>query len=389
MIKVLTVISKVYDSKEFEGLVEHWDRSRGMLEFLFLNEVPDSKTQRVIRAKGFTSTTIVYRGWLDIIPTLFRVIRHLRRTRPDVVHANLLEASFLALLAGRITGIGRLVYTRHHTTHNHKYHPIRGVLYDRIINALAHHIVAITRNVAQVLVEKEGVPPEKISLIHHGFELDAPAIRDEPQVQRLRNKYGLATGVPWPVIGVISRPFEWKGLDHVIPAFRTLLERWPDARLMLFHWTSGAHSARYERMLAEIPAANWRTVVWETEMDALYHVFDTFVHVPEDAYSEAFGYVYVEALNHGVPSVMTSSGIITEFAHDQLNGVRIVPFKDPKAIADAMRYWIERPCDAEMRIENARVNTKYMNSLIGMSRKMNALHDFYGSITVGNKADPI
>ena len=59
MIKVLTVISKVYDSKEFEGLVEHWDRSRGMLEFLFLNEVPDSKTQRVIRAKGFTTTTIV------------------------------------------------------------------------------------------------------------------------------------------------------------------------------------------------------------------------------------------------------------------------------------------------------------------------------------------
>jgi glycosyltransferase involved in cell wall biosynthesis len=281
------------------------------------------------------------------------------------------------MLAGRWTGIGRLVYTRHHTLHNHKYHPVRGVLYDRIINTLAHWIIAVAQNVVDVLVTMEKVPPGKVALIHHGFDLRTAREPDPIRTAHLRRKYGFVEGGPWPVIGVISRPFEWKGLDHVIPAFANLLGDFPNARLMLFHWTGGAHSERYERMLEPLPRRSWRTVRWESFVDDLFPMFDVFVHVPEDRLSEAFGFVYVETLTTGTPSVLTNSGILYELDPSRLEGITVVPFKDPAAIEAAMRKWLGEGVSPQRRLAMARVNTAYLNTVISSERKMERLYEFY------------
>src|SRR5690606_38632555 len=60
-----------------------------------------------------------------------------------------------------------------------------------------------------------------------------------------------------------------------------------------------------------------------------------FVHVPIDAYSEAFGQIYVEALVAAVPSIFTLSGIAPEFVKHEENAL-VVPFKNSEAIADAL-----------------------------------------------------
>lgn len=377
MKKILYVVSNVYDSKEFEGLVANWDRDRFELEFVFFNAQPDCSIQRVIRAAGYRCTTIRYRSIYDSPRALRELVSYLRLHRPDVVHANLLEASFFTMLAGRYTGIGRLVYTRHHTLHNHKYHPVRGVLYDRIINALAHRIIAVAQNVVDVLVTMEKVPPAKVALIHHGFELDQARPPDPVRTTHLRRKYGFEEGGPWPVIGVISRPFEWKGLDHVIPAFERILADHPRARLMLFHWTGGAHSQRYEKMLERLPRSSWRTVRWETFVDDLFPMFDVFVHVPEDRLSEAFGFVYVETLTTGTPSVLTNSGILYELDPARLRGVAVVPFKDAVSTEAGIRSFLDHRFGGEERMDMARVNTAYLNEVISVRRKMERLYDFY------------
>ncbi len=378
--RILYVVSDVVDSKEYEGLAEEWDRERFHVEFIFLNKQPDSKTQRLIRARGYRSTTYPYRSRWHALPTLVRLMFRLWRSRPDVVHGNLLEGSLLALLAGRLTGVGRLVYSRHHTTHNHKYFPKRGVFYDRLINRMAHRIVAISSNVHEVLTRMEKVPEEKVVTIRHGFDLSRPAPEDPMREARLRAKYGITDASPHPLIGVVARPFAWKGLDHVIPAFAEVLRHWPDARLMIFHWKNSGHAAHYEAMLDRLPWRNWRTVNWETDLDELFHVFDVLVHVPEDPLSEPFGYVYVEALTSGTPSVFTLSGILRELDLRQLHGVRTVPFKDAAAITNAIGEWVKDPPARDARRANARSNTGYLQGVIGMRRKMERLAAFYGSL---------
>jgi glycosyltransferase involved in cell wall biosynthesis len=169
--KILYVVSSVTDSTEYDLLIEHWDRARFDLEFVLMNPMADCGLQQNILKAGFPCTTILYMGRQDSVKAIRAIMGHYKRIKPDIIHLNLLEATFFGLVAARLTGIGRTVYTRHHSTHNHKYHPIKGVMYDRICNRLADRIIAITNNTEEILVEWEKVPKEKVVLIYHGYDM--------------------------------------------------------------------------------------------------------------------------------------------------------------------------------------------------------------------------
>lgn len=375
--KVMYILSQIGDSKEFTLLADHWDRGRHDLWLVLLHADPDSPLQRHTRARGHTCTTIPYTGWSSALPCAWRLYRLMRRARPDVVNANLLVASLLGLFAARLAGVRMAIYTRHHTTHNHKYHPVRGVLYDRICNALAHRIIAISEVTRDVLIAREGVRPEKIVLVHHGFDLSHPPRPDEAKGRALREKYGLDRSGRSPILGVIARPYEWKGLDHIIAAFARFVQERPQAHLLLFNWSRTDQVERYERLLHQLPPGTWQTIAFEKDVHELYPVFDTFVHVPEDAWAEAFGFVYIEASVSGTPSIFTASGIMRELENDGLEGIRIVPFKDDGAILEALRT-CPTDTDAE-RAERARRNTAVLQPKLGIERKLNALYELYAA----------
>ncbi len=378
--KVLYVVSNVTDSTEYDLLVKHWDRSRFDLELVLLNPVQDCGMQQNIRAAGYACTTFLYRGRADSFRVLRQLMRYLRASRPDVVNTNLLEANFFGLIAAWLTGIGKRVYTRHHSTHNHKYHPVKGLFYDRISNRLAHRIIAITHSTEEVLVKWEKVPKEKVVLIYHGYEMDGPHRPDPAKLAALRTKYAMGTNGNGPVVGVISRPFEWKGLDHSIPAIRELLVDHPRLQAFFFNWKATPQSDRYDAMLADLPEGSYRTVHFETDVVQLFHAFDVFIHVPEDQHAEAFGLVYAESLMAGVPCVFTRSGIMHDLDPGRLRGLLVVPFKDKDAIARAARQWLNTPPSAAERAANAEHNARYLHGVIDIRLKMDRLYALFGSL---------
>ena len=378
--KILYVVSSVTDSTEYDLLIEHWDRDRFDLEFVLMNPTDDCGLQQNILKAGFPCTSIVYTGRQDSVKAIRAIMGHYKRIRPDIIHLNLLEATFFGLIAARLTGIGRTVYTRHHSTHNHKYHPMKGVMYDRICNRLADRIIAITRNTEEILLDWEKVPKEKVVLIYHGYDMSAVPVPDPVKIAALSEKHGIRTDGRSPIIGMIARPFEWKGLDHSIPAFRMVLEQHPNAKLYIFNWKMTPHTDRYERMLANLPEGSWRTVYFEPEVVALFPTFDVLMHVPEDQHAEAFGLVYAEALMTGVPSVFTRSGIMHDLDVTRCEGIRMVPFKDTGAIASSVMGWLSAPPTAAQRADISRHNSAYLREVIDIRLKMKALNDLYDSM---------
>lgn len=379
MRKVLYIVSNVTDSTEYELLVRFWDRDRQALEFVLLNREADCSVQRHIRAAGFTCTTYIYEGRKHMARTVIDLVRHLRRSRPDVINCNLLEASVLGLLAGFLTGIGRRTYTRHLAAHNHKYHPVKGVFYDRFCNRLSHKVIAISECTRQVVVEWEGTPADKVVIIHHGYDLATVPKPDVERIQELRRKHAMDAH-HGPVIGVISRPFALKGLDQSIPAIGRLMERWPDAHVYLFNWKPTPHSDRYDALLDRLPADRVHRVHFEPDVAHLYHAFDVFIHVPEDVHAEAFGLVYTEAMIAGTPSVFTLSGIMHELDTGRLDGVRTVPFKDEEAIYSAAAAWLEkRPLPSE-RNAITEANVTYLRELLDIRKRVRAFQDLYASV---------
>ena len=115
--------------------------------------------------------TIPVTGKKDWPRALRKIKRLLRQWNPEVVHCHLLQASILGLFAAWWLKIPKRIFTRLHATLHHQYHK-KGILWDKICNTLATDIVAISKNVKNILVKRENVAPEKIRVIPHGFQWD-------------------------------------------------------------------------------------------------------------------------------------------------------------------------------------------------------------------------
>ncbi len=327
---VLYVISRVDYALGFDWLDQFLDRTKYDPVFVFLHSTRPHLAD-VLESRGTKVECLNLESKKDYPLLFLKLIRLFRKYRPSIVHAHLLDANLLAIPAAFVCRIKKRIYTRHHSTYHFDYHP-HMVKYDKLINRLSTQIVSISLNVTDVLIGKEHVPPRKVFLVNHGFQLQQFTSPDLEAVAALRRKYNPEGKAP--VIGVISRLTEWKGVQYIIPAFRKLLESFPDAVLIIAN-AKGDYEAEIKRQLSELNQKQYVLIPFEKDLFSLYSLFDVFVHVPVDEAAEAFGQVYIESLAAKVPSVFTLSGIAREFIVNRENAL-VVPFKDTDAVYQAI-----------------------------------------------------
>ncbi len=324
-LKIVYIISDIDKSLAFEWIADRLDNTKFDLIFILISNEKTQLEEYLIKKNipiaKFPANTVLAK-----FKTQIQIYWYLKKVRSNIIHSHLFNASFLGLLAGKISGIKKRIYTRHHSTYNHIYNP-KGVYFDKLINRLATDIVAISKNVESVLRVKESISPNKIHLIPHGFDLEAFAKIKQSDKKNLKVKYNL---FGYLVIGVIARWIEWKGIQYIIPAFKKLLGDYPNACLVLAN-AKGPYTDKINEMLRELPEDSYRIIPFENNLFALYQLFDVYVHVPIDPQIEAFGQTYVEALAAGIPSIFTLSGVAREFIVHEKNAL-VVPFKDSESI---------------------------------------------------------
>ena len=327
--KLIYIISDIHKSLAFEWIADQHDQSKFDLQFILLNSEPtpleDFLVKKNIIVKRFPINSFVQK-----IKALSETYGYLKNVKPKIIHCHLFYASLIGLLAAKLVGIKKRIHTRHHSTYNHQYNR-KGIYLDKLINYLSTDIVAISKNVQEILIEYENVPIQKIHLIHHGFDLEAFQNVDPKKVERLKSKYKITNG---PVIGVIARWIEWKGIQYIIPAFKKLLKDYPEAILVLAN-ANGPYKSRIEHLLTDLPKTSFRIITFEEDIFTLYHLFDFYVHTPIDSQIEAFGQTYVEALAAGIPSVFTLSGVAKEIIENRKNAL-VVPFMDCDTIYNSI-----------------------------------------------------
>lgn len=319
-ISIIYIISNINKAIAFEWLTLQLPKEKFKLSFLLLNPSPSDLESFLIN-NNVPVLRIPFHGRRSYPSTLFGVIRYLIKQKPDIIHCHLFDASFIGLLAAKLLGIRKRITTRHHSTYNQQYNR-KGIKYDKLINRLASDIIAISENVQHVLIHNEKVSPHKIQIIHHGFDLLAFENVDEARIKEIRQKYNPKK--KGPVIGVIARWIEWKGIQYIISAFKKLLIDYPDALLVLAN-ANGPYKNEIEAQVSELPKNSYQIIPFENDLFALYQLFDVYVHTPIDTNVEAFGQTYIEAMAAGIPSVFTRSGVAVEYIKHEHNAL-VVPF---------------------------------------------------------------
>ncbi len=326
MKNICYILSGINTALAFEWINELLDHRKFKLHFVLLHHAKGSFEQSLIE-KDTPYIRINYRNKKDLPIAIYKTIKYLKNNQIQIVHSHLLDAGIIGSIAAIFSGIKTRIYTRHYSTYHHTFHP-KGVYYDRLINALSSKIIAVSKVVEKVLIENEKVNAAKVEIIHHGFPLAQFSAIDPRKLLLMKNKY--IGNVKYPVIGVVSRHTQWKGIQYIIPAFAQLLRQYPDAHLVLAN-AKGEYHATIENLLKQLPARNYTEIVFEEDLFTLFKCFDVFVHTPIDHHSEAFGQVYIEAMASGIPSVFTKSGIGNEIIRHKINAIE-VPYCDSQSI---------------------------------------------------------
>ena len=253
-----------------------------------------------------------------------RLVRLLRRQRPDVVHTYLIVASLYGRLAAFAAGVP-VVLAAEQNVYEHK--PRRHALMERALAVRTYRIVACCRTVGEFYRRQTGVPVEKIEVIYNAVRFgQLPSDGDRAPA---RARLGLPDDAL--VLGTLGRLTEQKGQRTLLQAVARLAARRP--RLVLFLAGQGplrsALVAEAERLGI---SQRVRFLGVRRDRDTLFAAMDLFV-LPSRW--EGLSLALVEAMGAGRPVVATRVGGNPEVVTDGETGL-LVPPDDPAALADAL-----------------------------------------------------
>jgi glycosyltransferase involved in cell wall biosynthesis len=247
------------------------------------------------------------------------------------VHTHLVHADLYGLAAARRAGVAAAVSSRHD---NNPFRRGRVVGWlNRRAMRHARRVIAISRAVAQFVIDVEGIDSRKVVTVHYGLEPGSIS-----PAQRALARAALGCSESGFVIGFVGRLIEQKGVDVLIDAFPAIRERHPQATLVIV----GDGPLR-ERLRARAErlglGASARFAGWVPQARSIMPACD-LVAMPSRW--EGFGLTALEAMACGLPLVASDVDALPEILRDQETGL-LVPPDDSRALAAAINGLLDRP----------------------------------------------
>jgi glycosyltransferase involved in cell wall biosynthesis len=302
------------------------------------------------------------------------VERMIRATGAAVVHSNSGPLDLHVALAARLHG-GRHVTTRHVAYREREVAPWRRGAYeviDRACVPLGTRFVAISEHGRRVLVEGQGVPPERVSVIYNGCRVPpAAALLDRGTA---RERLGLrGTG---PTLGMVARLEPHKGGATLLRAAAPLLAEHPD--LTIVFAGTGPEAPVLEALAGRLGlGAAVRFLGFVRDVGTLYDALDYLV-VPSHG-AEGVPNVLAEALAHGCPCIATRVGGVADVVVDGECGWLVDP-EDEAGLRAALRAALAHP---ERRAPLGAAGRSRVERLFSLEAMVQAYGDLYASLARG------
>jgi glycosyltransferase involved in cell wall biosynthesis len=257
----------------------------------------------------------------------------MRKISPDVLFVGTPKASFLALVAGKLTRVPRRVYglwgLRLETTAGLSRKVFAGV--ERAASAAATDVLAVSRSLADKYLELRLCRLTKILVIGGGSSHGVNTERFTPAIFEstlpLAKRIGLAEGIP--VLGFVGRFSRDKGADSLLGTRMLLSEKNIDHELLVVGSVEGETD-----VLSKLNDFGRRVkhVGVVSDVELYYKLMDILL-LP--TLREGFPNVVLEAAASGVPAVTTDATGAVDSVVNGVTGIT-VPFESSKDFSEAV-----------------------------------------------------
>ena len=252
-----------------------------------------------------------------------------RRTRPHVVHTNLLWPDLAMRLVLGDLGAPRLSTTIHGLHAVGEKGALAGVAYrvlDRLTRGRCDAFVAISNHVRETML-RAGYPESRTRVIPNG--VDALQIFPASPETRAEIRHLLAIVGPGPMVVAAGNLIDIKNPFVSLEAFARVHERHPDATLVFVGEGPLRDSLETEASARRLPV---RFIGHLSRM--LPRVLASADVVFHPSRTEGFGLIVAEAMAAGAPVVAGATGGIRELITEGATG-RLVDPQDAAALANA------------------------------------------------------
>jgi glycosyltransferase involved in cell wall biosynthesis len=173
----------------------------------------------------------------------------------------------------------------------------------------------MSRNVGRSMIEDYGCEPDKVVCAYGGPNASIAEVGDKRYDQRNI----LFVGTVW----------DRKGGPELLEAFRLVRKQIPDATLTIVGCSPEVNEPG-SRVVGRVPPSELRS----------YYMDASVFCMPSRL--EPFGIVFIEAMAHKMPLVVTDIAATPDFVTNGENGFRVEPY-DTKSLADALVQVLSHP----------------------------------------------
>ncbi len=276
------------------------------------------------------------------VKSLFKIIGILNRVKPDIVNLGTPKVALLGMIAAKLIGVKKRIYTCRGLRYEHEQGILRRILIimEKITVFCSTDVLCISGSVRDLGVQDGIFPLKKTHIIHlgssNGFDLSIFNSNSISQIEKdkLREKLNL-TG--YFTFGFLGRIIERKGIAELYDAFDLLYSKYNNIRLLIVGPIEESQ-IRDESIIEKIKTHP--AIIWPGRTDDVslhLSIMDVFV-LP--AWWEGFGNVLVQAAALGIPVISTFGTGTRDAVSNNFNGL-LVPIKDSHSVSLAMEKLLE------------------------------------------------
>ncbi len=317
-----------------------------------------------LEAAGMRHVTINIRTKSEASPKLWLSFGPLngliRKEGISIIHAQTRVTQVLGFFLSRATGAAMVT-----TCHGF----FRPRWFRKMFPCWGASVIAISKPVARHLSVDFGVASNNIHLIANGIDLDRFVMTDEKMRRAARQKWGIADG---PLIGIIARLSDVKGIDILIKAMPLVLKQVPSANLLIAG--QGPEEAVLKKLVQDLKLTahvHFKDTINQTQ--ELLCAFDVFV-MP--SLMEGLGLSVIEAQACGIPVVASRIGGLVDLIEDGKSGY-LVPVNDLSALADRIIKVLRDPQGSKVMAQQARSSTEQHFSANRMLKETLRVYEQY------------
>ena len=251
-----------------------------------------------------------------------------RANAVDVIHAQYPMENVIAILSKRFYRSVKVVYTAHLTI----YQNMKWKILNRIVTPFDHRVIAVCRQGADILAAN-GVKKDRIRVICNGIEPSGERVYDR--------SFAREFGVPDEtfVMSIMARYSPEKGLPFLLASLAKLRRK---TQKPFVCFIAGDKGEEFDNIAVMITNSGLGDCViqlgFRRDTDRMLKSSDLYLNTSS---SEAMSFAILEAMNAGVPLVVTDVGGNPDLAVKNTVCGEAVKFGDSDAFSDAMLELME------------------------------------------------